>query len=218
MTEAERRLELKNFAATLFKKESNHCQILVDIYAKATGLARSITPIIPMEMTSMSGSRPTIYKWAHGRNVTNALMDDLKAVLIGSSMRTGEGRGKGPYFAGNIAGADGFRQELRDKFNQIQHATAGVVIGYWHGKIGEWFARLLEDEPQDDLLYEQTAPVGIWLSDNPLDFLKLPNKVREAIGDNTCLKPQPILQWSPQMLANPPPTPGLWERETKRPK
>jgi hypothetical protein len=204
MTEGERRLALKNFAATLFKNEKNHCQVLVDIYAKATGLARSITPIIPLEIGVMGGSRPTIHRWARGRNVTNALINDLTAVLIGSSMRTGEGRGKGPYFAGNIAGADGFKPELRDQWNQIQHATAGLVIGYEHGKPGEWFARLLED--------------GMWLSENPEDFLKLPEKMRRAIGDSTCLKPQPILQWSPEMLKNPPPTPSLWERETQRPR
>ena len=190
---------------------------MVDIYAKATGLARSITPIIPQELT-YTGVRPTIYRWARGRNVTDALIDDLAAVLIGSSMRTGEGRGKGPYFAGNIAGADGFKAELRDAWNQIQHATAGVVIGYKYGEPGEWFARLMEDEKQDDLLYEAACPVGGWLSNNPEDFLKLPEKIRRAIGDNTCLKPQPILQWSPDMLKNSPPTPSLWERETKRPR
>jgi hypothetical protein len=215
MTEGERRQELKNFAMTLFKNEKNHCQVLVDIYAKATGLARSITPIIPQEIGLMGDRRPTIHRWARGRNVTNALVGDLAAVLIGTDMR--EGRGQGPYFAGNIAGAAGFKPELRDRWNQIQHTTAGVVIGYRHGKIGEWFARLLEDEKQDDLLYEASCPVGIWLSENPEDFLKLPEKIRQAIGDNTCLKPQPILQWSPAMLKNPPPTPSLWERETRRP-
>lgn len=215
MNEGQRRLELKNYAATLFKNQKNHCQVLVDVYAKATGLARSITPIIPLEIGSY-GSRPTIYRWARGRNVTNALIDDLQEVLIGSNMR--EGRGKGPYFAGNIAGADGFKTELRDAWNQIQHATAGVVVGYKHGKLGEWFVRWVEDEKQDDLLYEAACPVGTWLSENPEDFLKLPEKIREAIGDNTCLKPQPILQWSPDMLKNPPPTPSLWERETQRPR
>lgn len=218
MTEGERRLELKNFAMTLFKNEPNHCQVLVDIYAKATGLVRSITPIIPVEMGSMGQSRPTIYRWARGSNVAAALIEDLTAVLIGSSLRTGEGRGKGPHFAGNISGSDGFKSSLQDRWNQIQHATAGVVIGYRYGKPGEWFARFLEDETQDDLLYVAACPVGMWLSGNPEDYMKLPEKIRQAIGDNTCLKPQPILQWSPAMLKNPPPTPSLWERETKRPR
>lgn len=217
MNTKDRRLELKNFAATKFKNESNNCQMLVDIYAKACGLARSITPIIPQEITITGRMRPTIYRWARGRNVAVALVDDLEAVLIGSGMRNGEGRGTGPFFAGNVAGSTGFRPEFRDPYNQIQHATAGVVIGFRYGLLGEWVARYLEDEEQDDRLYEATAPVGRWLSANPEDFLQLPDRMRDAIGDRTCLRAQPILLWSPDMLKNPPPTPSVWEHATKRP-
>ncbi len=66
----------------------------------------------------------------------------------------------GAYFAGNISGSSGFKPNLRDPYNQVQHATAGIVIGYRYGWLGYQYAKWREVEPQDDRLYDATCPIG----------------------------------------------------------
>jgi len=124
---------LKAFVIREFQK-SNRCQILVSIVTRATQLVNGIT------------------------NPADVLVGDLEAVLIGANMT--DCRGRGPYFAGNVSGASGFKHNLRDPRNQVQHATAGVVIGYRYGWVGHKYAMLWETEPQDDRLYDATCPVG----------------------------------------------------------
>lgn len=86
------------------------------------------------------------------------MLEDLKKVLVGNGFR--EGRGKGPYFVGNYRGASGFRPELRDPYNQIQHAMGGILFGYHHWAPLEWFVLWREHEPQDDILYERAFALG----------------------------------------------------------
>ena len=110
------------------------------------------------------------------------MIDDIEAVLIGKNMR--EGRGHGQFFAGNVKGSKGFKPELRDQWNQVQHATAGIVIGYRYGWAGQQLAKWLEEEPQDDRLYDATCPIGRSL--NNKNCLELPARIKSAIGDKTC--------------------------------
>jgi len=152
-----RRILLKSVAAREFKK-SNRCQILVSVATRAVDLVSGMS------------------------NPADSLIGDLEAVLIGASMTSC--RGRGPYFSGNILGASGFRKDLRDSWNQVQHATAGIVIGYRYGWVGQQFAKWLEEEPQDDRLYDVTCPIGRTLTDQNL--FALPQRIRSAIGDKSC--------------------------------
>lgn len=94
---------LRTFAIQEFKK-SNRCQILVSVATNAVYLVDRL------------------------QNPADSLVDDLEAVLVGTNMT--DCRSRGPYFAGNIAGSSGFKKNLRDNWNQVQHATAGIIIGY----------------------------------------------------------------------------------------
>ena len=150
----ERRTRLKKFAARAYKRK-NRCEILVSIIAYGIDLVKD---------------HPKPAK---------TLIGDLKAVLIGRNMTLC--RGKGAYFAGQISGSEGFKMELRDPWNQIQHATAGLVIAFQYGRLAEILVKFLEHQPQDDKLYDVTFPLGNALSDSNL--AELPEKVRKAIGD-----------------------------------
>lgn len=152
-----RRNLLKSFAIQEFNK-SNRCQILVSVATRAIHLVNGL------------------------QNLADSLVDDLEAVLIGANMT--DCRGRGPYFAGNIAGSSGFKKNLRDSWNQVQHATAGIVIGYRYGWAGQQLAKWLEEEPQDDRLYDATCPMGRSL--NNKNYLELPARIKSAIGDKTC--------------------------------
>lgn len=161
-----RRLKLQAFAQKQFKRV-NQGQALVNIIAKAADLVKDL---------------------GDSSICATSMIDDLVAVLIGEGM-TNEGRGRGTHFAGQVTGALGFKGHLRDPWNQIQHAMAGVAVGYRYGKLGEWFARWVEEEEQDDALYVAACPLGRWLSWNRKDFDKLAEKVRKAICDGTVRPP-----------------------------
>jgi hypothetical protein len=106
----------------------------------------------------------------------------LKDTLIGKGLR--EGRSQGPCFAGGARGAAGFRPELRDPGDQIQHAAAGLYIGYHLGWFGCMLAVLQENEPQDIRLYRATCPLGRQL--NRANYRELAEKLRQAIGEEAC--------------------------------
>ena len=149
-----RRKKLKSFAIRDFKNE-DRCEILATITEFGIELVKDYS------------------------NPTQTLIADLKSVLIGRNMTIC--RGKGKYFAGNIEGSVGFKEELRDPWNQVQHATAGIVIAFQYGWLGEFFVKWLEKEPQDDKLYDVTYPLGRELNDK--NYLELPQKIRIAIGE-----------------------------------
>jgi len=151
---------LQRFAKREFRKNKNRCWILANVISEA---AKAV---------------------AQSENPAENLMGLLEKVLIGEGMR--EGRGMGNCFAGNLRGSEGFRPELRDPFNQIQHAMAGVEIGYRYGRIGCALAKWQESEAQDIKLYDVTCPLGIGLNDKNYD--RLAESVREAIGDKSCLE------------------------------
>jgi hypothetical protein len=156
-----RRTQLKQFADTQLRYDRNRAFALVNIVRKAAELVSGMTS-------------PEI-----------AMIDDLEQVMIGTNMT--DGRGKGGFFVGNFLGATGFKPELRDDYNQVQHATAGIVIGFRHGPPGMWLAMWLEDEPQDDLLYEATCPLGWYLA--PFNYGQLWDELRKAI----CEKPDALI-------------------------
>ena len=148
-----RRMKLKEFAKKEFE-ESNRAIVLTAIVEFGVSLVRET-------------EKPS-----------KNLISDIKAVLIGRNMTIC--RGKGAYFAGNIEGAEGFKNEYQDPWNQVQHAIAGIVIAYQYGKTGEVFVKLLEGELQDILLYEATFPLGDTLNDD--NYTELPKKFFDAIS------------------------------------
>jgi hypothetical protein len=112
------------------------------------------------------------------------MMDDLFAVIIGNNML--EGRLNGQYFGGNLNGATGFKPNLRDRHNQIQHAVAGLVIGHRCGVIGTAaaaFVDWLKEEPQDVDLYWASYWAARNLSDG--NYMGLSEAVRREICDTT---------------------------------
>ena len=157
LTDKQRRDELQKFAEEEFKNE-NRCDALANIIDKAAELVDG-------------EDRPA-----------EVMREDLKLILIGEDLQNG--RNRGFHFAGRPQNAQGFREELRDPGNQIQHAMAGVYIGSRYGRLGCMGARLLEREPQDDRLYMATCPLGYDLSDTT--YTDLGTKLRKAIGDSTC--------------------------------
>lgn len=157
-----RRLALKKFAKTQLTLD-NRCEALARIIDRSAVLVAG-------------KSQPH-----------NRMMEDLKLVLVGDSLLNGKGRSEGTYFAGHAAGAKGFKQELRDDYNQIQHAMAGIYIGHEFLRPVQWMVWYLEDEEQDDRLYDATIPLGRDLDRK--NYLTLGSRVREAIGDSTCQLP-----------------------------
>lgn len=157
-----RRMDLKSFVLNS-RTENNRCKRLFAIVKHAVALVSSLP-----------------------ENQADALIGDLEAVIIGANMTNC--RGKGPYFADiahiNILGASGFKKELRDPYYQIQHAVAGIVIGYRGGWIAERVALWRESEEQDVLLYRATFPLGRELNDENLTGL--PGRIKQAIGDESC--------------------------------
>lgn len=137
-----RRLELQGFAQKALGR-SNKCAALHDIIAKAAELARDL------------------------KSPADVMIDDLMAVLIGDGMLGGRNQGK--YFVGlNQAylGSVGFKPELGDPYFQVQHAMAGIVIGYRQFRPVQWLVKWQEEEEQDDRLYDATFPLGRTLSDD----------------------------------------------------
>lgn len=85
----------------LFKNTTNHCHSFRDLAAFAAG--KTDNPV--------------------------QLLEDLKFVLIGLSLRE---RGNGPLYIGKISGArgdKGFKDDLKDNSPQVEHALAAIYIG-----------------------------------------------------------------------------------------
>ena len=148
---------LQDYAKSVFVKK-NRCKILIDIVNEAIKEAEET------------------------KDPSNNLMENLKKVLIGDGKT--DGRGHGPCFAGNIFGSEGFKEDLRDQFNQIQHAMAGLYIGYKYGYFACGLAILQDPQIQDKKLYQATCPLGKNL--NNTNYKEIGLKLREAIGDETC--------------------------------
>ncbi|MFQ5541710.1 MAG: RHS repeat domain-containing protein, partial [Candidatus Binatia bacterium] len=125
-----RRQILKNFALALRGSVSD-CRALVYLISLATALNTS----------------------------SDDTVADLQAVLIGEGLTPGERRGKGRFFVGGF-GASGFKQEFVDPYNQVQHAMAGIVIGFRYNWLVQRYVLLQEREPQDRALYRATFPLG----------------------------------------------------------
>lgn len=99
--------------------------------------------------------------------VTNAkvpsfcMIDDLHRVLIGDGMSANE-RNTGRFaLEFGAFGDTGFKREFRDGgHNQVQHAAAGLVIGYSGDWLLDRFVYWQEDTRADELLYDVTIPLG----------------------------------------------------------
>lgn len=139
--DSSRRTELRDFARKALVR-TNKCAALHDIIAKAAALASSLA------------------------SPADVLIGDLMAVMIGEGMLSG--RNHGTHFVGldkAYLGALGFKCDLRDDYFQVQHAVAGIVIGYQYIRPTQWLVQWLEREKQDILLYQATFPLGRTLND-----------------------------------------------------
>ena len=153
----ERRLVLRAFVRSQMMNK-NRGQILVDVTDRAACLVRGTH--------------------APARH----MLSDLFAVLIGENML--DGRLSGEYFAGNLNGAAGFLPEYRDRYNQIQHAIAGVIIGARTGPFGSGTVLVMEAlrrQWQDFGLYLATCWIGAWIDDG--NYQALSEKLRLAVCD-----------------------------------
>jgi hypothetical protein len=163
-TTVQRRGELRSYAQTALA-HPNQCQALVNIVSKAAELVDGVP------------------------NPARTIVEDLQYVLIGNDLL--EGRGKGAFFVGYKnksgkfywRGARGFKKELRDSSHQIQHAVAGIVIGYRYSRPVQWLVKWIEEEPQDDRLYDATFPLGRDLNDK--NYKELAKKLERTIGHGT---------------------------------
>lgn len=109
-------------------------------------------------------------------------IENLKQVFIGENLTSR--RNKGPCVVRNIDGATGFKNDLKDSYNQVQHAAAGIWLGYNYGVLACLAAIVWEKEPQDELLYERTCFLGANLKKDNLS--ELSGKLRKSIGDDSC--------------------------------
>jgi len=155
----ERRLALRAYVRSQMMN-MNRGQILVDVTARAASLVRGTH--------------------APARN----MLSDLFAVLIGENML--DGRLGGVYFAGNMNGSAGFLPQYQDRYNQIQHAIAGVIIGARTGPFGSGtvlFMEALRRRWQDFGLYLETCWIGAWIDGS--NYHELSEKLRLAVCDST---------------------------------
>ncbi len=105
----------------------------------------------------------------------------MEQIFVGNAIWD---RNKGPCIVKNINGGTGFQQDLRDDFNQVQHAVGGILIGYNFGVFGCFVAMINEPSEQDDELYRRTCLLGAYLNNENLS--QLSGKLRRSIGDKTC--------------------------------
>jgi hypothetical protein len=166
-TLSERREKLKQAAQNLLGPGSNKCQGFAELIELAVAFS------------------------AGQANQVETVVEDLKAVLIGDSLVTGHGRSQGPFFKGNSAGAKGFKPELRDNYDQVQHAMAGLYMGYRLPSPALSLVMGTDGEMQDAKLYGVMMGLGRGLTAERLH--SLPAAVRRVMGDETCQQSRPHL-------------------------
>jgi hypothetical protein len=110
------------------------------------------------------------------------LTRDMMALFVGEGFTTDKGRYRGPHYV-EISGSTGFRQEFQEVGNQIQHAAAGIILGFRHGVVGQAVAMAIEEEPQDDALYEASFRLGRELDND--GYKRLGVRIREVIGNGS---------------------------------
>jgi hypothetical protein len=109
-----------------------------------------------------------------------AMMEDLKSVLIGSGLENTQ-RNTGTYALRFQALLDtGFKEKFRDGGNQVQHAMAGLYVSYAYGWVGTLPAMLIEDCEQDAEVYRVTFKLGSAL--NAGNYTLLPNQIMTEMG------------------------------------
>jgi hypothetical protein len=109
------------------------------------------------------------------------MMHDLKRVLIGDGWTSKE-RNTGKFALQFQAFLDtGFKPEFRDRSNQVQHAMAGIYLGWGFPSWPTvWFVKRQEDGAADLRLYDATFPIGRTLrrGDN---YARLPDLIKDEL-------------------------------------
>jgi hypothetical protein len=111
----------------------------------------------------------------------SVMMDDLKRVLIGDGWTSSE-RNTGKYALPFGAFSDvGFKPEFRDSSNQVQHAMAGIYLGWaFPSWPTQWFVKRQEDGAADLRLYHATFPIGQELRGR-WNYVRLPDLIKERL-------------------------------------
>jgi hypothetical protein len=179
MTTSTRRLALQWYARSELTQE-NKAQALLNIVDKCLALAKET-----YEPPLYGGAEPWFQL---------IFADDLEAVMIGDSMRTGEGRNEGPFFVGSgyiqNGPSQGFKSQLHidaaghSDEGQVQHAAAAIVIAIRYGFPVELYAIKNEHADQDLRLYE-----AIFDIDFSWDLGGLTAALMHSICDGSCHLP-----------------------------
>ena len=112
----------------------------------------------------------------YGPRMTEAILSDLKQVIIGEGF-TNASRNHGPFALPYNAFLDtGFKRQFRDGGNQVQHAMAGIWLGYYHALLKE-YVYWQEDGIEDLALYDATFPIGSQLN-GEAPITELPRLIR----------------------------------------
>ncbi len=115
-----------------------------------------------------------------GLSPARVMILDLFAVIVGEDCFSG--RLEGRHFGGVWNGSSGMLPQYQDRFYQMQHAFAGIWIGYAYSYIGQAGANvleLLERDPVDRALYNATIPLGRSLNDST--YSSLASELRATI-------------------------------------
>ncbi|MET4513733.1 hypothetical protein [Bradyrhizobium sp. I1.7.5] len=105
-------------------------------------------------------------------------LHDLKRVLVGDGW-TREGRNHGPFaLPANSFLDTGLKPAFRDGGNQIQHAMAGIYLGFVFGFFAEKYVIWDEDSDVDKRLYRATFNIG-----NELKASQIINLPRMIMAD-----------------------------------
>jgi hypothetical protein len=104
---------------------------------------------------------------------SQAVVGDLKAVMISDGLLISGGRGESRYYVrddSDFWGSTGFAKEFRDTGFQVHHAAAAIVIGYEYRNLVQYLIRKSElagDNPETyaAALYKVLFPIGGWLNE-----------------------------------------------------
>jgi hypothetical protein len=112
-----------------------------------------------------------------GTVLIDVVLNDLRRVLIGDGWTQNQ-RNHGDFALPFNAFHDtGLKKEFRDGGNQIQHAMAGIYIGFFFGIAAQHIVYYLEDGEEDKRLYDATFAIGNTLKYNG-GVLSLVSRIR----------------------------------------
>jgi len=111
--------------------------------------------------------------------IKSVVLHDLKRVLVGDGWTSRE-RNHGAFAMPFNSFLDtGLKADFRDGGNQIQHAVAGICIGFDWGWPATYIVYKYEDGEEDRHLYDATFELGKQLRRIPIAFW--PSKIKSTL-------------------------------------